>query len=139
MSNENEMKEFEYSQSLADAEAPVPLPKGPYPFEIKKAELKKSKSGNTILNVSCFIEPDNYPVDFTEGHPDGTTLIFGRLVVRDDAQSRYQMRKFLESVGAPLSSKLDPNDLIGRTGTLEVDHDTWEGVLRATIAKILTV
>ena len=129
---------LEYSVDLKNAEAPVPLPVGQYPFEIRGAELKAANAkGNRVLALNLYIAPESYRVDFTEGNPDGTTVTYNRLVFKDDVVSRFQMRKFLEAVGAKLSNKVDPNTLIGLTGTVEIANEEWEGVPRATATKII--
>lgn len=128
---------MEFSSDLSEAEAPPPLPVGEYPATIVKAEIKDSKQGNRYLAIMFRIEPESYPADFIEGNPEGETLSYNRVVLQDTPQGRYRMRKFLESIGGPLSSRVDPNDLMGLTATVGIVHDTWEGEKRAQIAKVL--
>lgn len=128
---------IEYAEDLAEAEAPVPLPKGDYPAEIRSAEKKTSAKGNEYVDVVFFISPDEYPADYTEGNPDGTSLNYGRLNPAPTTQARWGMKKFCESIGATLGRTLDLNDWIGKTAIVSVVHEEWEGVQRAKIGKVL--
>jgi len=136
---ENKMSEasiIEFSEDLSNAEAPAPLPEQDYPFEIRAAEKKQSNKGNDYLALTLFIAPESYPVDFTDGDPDGSSLSYNRVQLEDNQRNRYRLRKFLEAVGAPLSSKIDLNGLVGLTGTVTVKHEEYEGETRAVAAKI---
>lgn len=128
---------MEFSSDLSEAEAPPPLPVGEYPATIVKAEIKDSQKGNKYLALMFRIEPESYPADFIDGNPEGETLAYNRLVLQDTPQGRYRARKFNESVGAPNSTRIDPNEYMGLTATVGIVHDTWEGEKRAQIAKVL--
>jgi uncharacterized protein DUF669 len=128
---------MEFSSDLSTAEAPPPLPVGEYPASIVKAEIKDSAKGNKYLALMFRIEPESYPADFIDGNPEGETLSYNRVVLQDNPQGRYRMRKFLESVGGTLSTRVDPNELMGLTATVGIVHGKWEGETRAEIAKVL--
>jgi hypothetical protein len=133
---DNEPSIIEFSEDISKAEAPTPLPKGDYPAEIRAATRKTSQAGNPYAQVLFFISPESYPADFTEGDPDGQTLGFNRVSLQDTPASRHRLRKFGEAIGAPLGKTLDLNDWVGRTATVTIDHDTYEGETRAQITKV---
>ena len=129
---------MEFSVDLADQEAPPPLPVGQYPAEVMGAVRKTSQtSGNDYAAVSFKISADQYPADFTEGEPDGTTLTYNRVVLEDSARARYRVRKFCEAIVAPLGRSVDLNDWLGMTATVEVVHETYEGEERAVIKSVV--
>lgn len=128
---------IEFDEDISQAEAPVPLPAGDYPAEIRGATRKTSAtSGKEYAATQFFISADSYPADYTEGEPDGTILTFNRVSLENTPASRYRLRTFLESVGAPAGNKIDLNDWVGRTATVTVEHEEYEGVNRAVIKKV---
>jgi len=128
---------IEFDEDIAEAEAPVPLPVGDYPAEVRGAVQKHAnQTGNPYASVSFFISADAYPADYTEGEPDGMLLTFNRVSLQNTPSGRHRLRKFLEAIGAPAGSKIDLNDWVGRTATVTISHDTWEGENRAQIAKV---
>lgn len=128
---------IEFDEDISQAEAPIPLPVGDYPAEIRGATRKTSQtSGKEYAATQFFISPDSYPADFTEGEPDGSILTFNRVSLENTPASRYRLRKFLEAIGAPAGSKIDLNDWVGRTATVTIAHDEYEGVNRAVISKV---
>jgi hypothetical protein len=128
---------IEFSEDISTAEAPTPLPVGEYPAEIRGAVKKQSAAGNDYASVTFFIAPEAYPADFTEGNEDGETLTFNRVSLLDTPAARHRLRKFGEAIGAPLSKKVDLNEWVGRTATVSVQHDTYEGETRAVIGKVV--
>jgi hypothetical protein len=126
----------EFSVSLKDQEQPDPLPIGQYLGVIKGAEIKISQRNTRYCAVSFFISPDQYPADFTDGNPDGMTLVFRRVGLEDNPQARWGTRRFIEAIGGVLSKKLNVTDWIGMEAALEVVHDTYEDVLRPVIARV---
>jgi hypothetical protein len=135
--NMSESSIIEFSEDIANAEAPVPLPAGDYTAEIRAAEVKTSGKGNEYFAVTFFIPPEQYPADYTDGDPDGTTLGYNRLQKRDDTSGRYRVRKFCEAIGAKMGKKIDVNEWIGLTATVAVDNSEWEGEPRAEIKKVV--
>jgi len=128
---------IEFDEDIAEAEAPVPLPVGDYPAEVRGAVQKTAnQSGNPYASVQFFINADAYPADYTEGEPDGMLLTFNRVSLQNTPAGRHRLRKFLEAIGAPAGSKIDLNDWVGRTATVTISHDEWEGETRANIAKV---
>ena len=137
MSESNLPSVIEFDEDIAEAEAPVPLPVGDYPAEVRGAVQKHAnQTGNPYASVSFFISADAYPADYTEGEPDGMLLTFNRVSLQNTPSGRHRLRKFLEAIGAPAGSKIDLNDWVGRTASVTISHDTWEGENRAQIAKV---
>lgn len=128
----------EFSDDLSSAEAPVPLPVRTYAATIRKAEAKVSEKGNRYAAVTLYISTDDYPADYpTENAPDGTTMIFRRVGLDDNAPTRYRLRKFLETIGAPTSARINLSDWIGLSCQVAVKHEEFEGEVRAVVEKVL--
>lgn len=127
---------IEYDVDLDEAEAPVPLPKGDYVGEIRGAEEKISGKGNKYINVTFFFDADQYPADYTEGNPDGTILSYGRLSSENSTRARYQMKKFVESIGGTMGKKIDLNSWLGLSAKCTVVNEDYEGVAQAKISKV---
>ena len=126
-----------YSEDIAEAEPPVPLPVGDYPADIRKVEQKESGAGNMYAAVSFYIKPEDYPADYDASNaPDGTILIYRRVSLEDNPQSRWRMRKFLNAIGATPSRNIDLNDWIGLTAVIGLGRDTWEGEPRAQVERV---
>ena len=134
------MEEFssivDFSIDLNKQEAPEPLPAGEYTGTIRKAEVKESQRGTMYAAVSFHIDAAQYPADFKDGSDDGLTLIFRRVGLEDNPQARYGTKRFIESIGAPLSKKIDVNEWVGMEASLDVVLDTYEGVTRAVIDRV---
>lgn len=129
---------LDFSEDLSNAEAPVPLPKGDYAAEIRAAERKTSATtGNDYVSVTFYIAPEQYPADYTDGDPDGTTLTFNRVSMKDSVAGRYRLRKFIEAIGGKLGKQVDLNDWIGLTAVVTVDHREWEGAQQAEIKTVV--
>jgi hypothetical protein len=128
---------IEYAVDVNDATAPVPLPVGEYPAEIVSAKPATSKTGNAYAEVGFKISADAYPADFTEGDPDGITMIYRRLSLEDNVPGRWRMKKFLSAIGAKSGRTIDLNDWIGLSATVVVSHEEYEGEKRANIAKVV--
>ena len=131
------MSIVEFSEDISKVEAPEPLPVGEYPAQITGAEVKVSQRGTKYAAVSFFINVDDYPADFpVENAPDGVTIVYRRVGMENNPQARFGLKKFLESIGAPMSSRIDVNDWVGLEASVEVDHSEWEGVPRAEITRV---
>lgn len=129
---------IEFAEDISAAEAPPPLPISEYSAEIRAAEAKTSAKGNKYGSVTFFIPPEQYPADFTDGDPDGITLIYNRAPAENKGPAGpYRMRKWCESIGAPMGKTVDMNDWIGCTATISVDHEEYEGEKRAVIKRVV--
>jgi hypothetical protein len=128
---------IEYAVDVNDATAPVPLPVGEYPAEIVSAKAAVSGKGNKYAEVGFRISADAYPADFTDGDPDGTTLVYRRLSLEDSVQGRWRMKKFVAAIGAKGGRQIDLNDWVGLSATVAVSHEEYEGEKRAGINKVV--
>lgn len=126
----------EYSVNLKDQEAPEPLPAGKYLGTIRGTENKMSQRGTLYCEVTFHIEAVQFPVDFKEAPEDGLTLKFRRVGLEDNPASRFGTKRFIQAIGAPLAKKIDTTEWIGHEAMLEVEHDKWEGITRAQIARV---
>lgn len=126
----------EFSIDLNKQEAPEPLPSGKYTGVIRNAEVKESQRGTLYAAVSFHIGADQYPPDFKDGSDEGITLVYRRVGLEDNPQSRYGAKRFIEAIGAPLSKKIDVSEWVGMEAALDVEHDTYEGVTRAVISRV---
>jgi hypothetical protein len=127
---------IEFSIDLSKQEAPEPLPAGKYTGVIRNAEVKESARGTMYCAVSFHIGADQYPADFKDGSDDGLTIVYRRIGLEDNPQARYGTKRFIESIGAPLSKKIDVSGWVGMEAALEVEHDTYEGVTRAVVNRV---
>jgi len=127
----------EFSEDIGEQNPPEPLPVRDYPAQIVSAEVKTSARDTKYAAVGFFINVDDYPADYSvDNGPDGKTIIFRRVGMEDNNQSRYGLKRFLEAIGAPMSTRIDCNDWVGLDATVSVEHDTWEGVTREQIVRV---
>lgn len=129
---------LDYSSDIADAEAPKALPAGDYPAEITAAEVGTSQSsGKPRVDVTFKIDFNSFPADYedAESFADGKLVHF-YVGAADDKASKFRMRKFLESIGAPASTRIDVNDWVGRKATVTIEPDEYEGIERERIRKV---
>ena len=127
---------IQYSINLKDQEAPPPLPAGKYVGAIRDTEVKESQRGTMYCAVSFHIGADQFPPDFEGGSEDGLTLIYRRVGLEDNPQSRFGTKRFIEAIGAPLAKKIDVTEWVGMEASLDVAHDTYEGITRAVIDRV---
>lgn len=122
---------YEFAEDLASAEAPIPLPAGEYRAEVRHIIGKTSKSsGNPMAEVQYVISQEQFPVDFTDGNPDGELLtVYVSLV--DTPRNRYSLRKFHEMHGVAPSRKMNLPDFLGQAVIMRVEHEEFQGVMRA--------
>lgn len=127
-----------FSEDISNAQPPPPLPVGPYPAEIIGAQRRTSAaSGNEYAQIMMRINAEAYPADYIDGDPDGTTLMYNRMVIGDSPQIRHRWRVFMERCGGPLGRTIDLNTLVGLTCTVDITHQEFEGEMRAQIARVL--
>lgn len=126
----------EFSIDLNKQEQPEPLPPGKYTGVIRNAEVRESQRGTMYCAVSFHIGADQYPADYKDGSDDGMTIVFRRVGLEDNPQARFGTKRFIESIGAPLSKKIDVSEWVGLEAALEVGLDTYEGITRAVIERV---
>jgi hypothetical protein len=125
-----------FSVDLGKQEAPEPLPVGDYDAVIRAATVRISQKDTRYAEVMFFISADQYPPDYTEGNPEGTTIAYRRVGLEDHPNARYGCRRFLEAIDAPVGKKINVDDWMGRTARVEVGSDTYEGVTRPVINRV---
>ena len=132
---------FEFSSSVADQEAPPVLPAGTYIANVKHVEAKISAtSGNKYAAVTFHIPPDQFPPDFLDGPADGLTLGYNMVVLEDTPRARYNIKKFCDSIDAPLpTTSLDLTSWLGREAKVVTKVDKWQGEERAQIDRVQKV
>ncbi len=136
--SDNELSSIvEFSSDISKQEAPEPLPTGTYHGVIRQVEVKMSQRDTKYAAVAFHISPDQYPADFKDGNPDGTILTYRRVGLEDNAQARFGTRRFCEAIGAPMSKTIDTSIWLGMEASLEITHEVWEEVKRATIQRVL--
>jgi hypothetical protein len=127
----------EFSSDLSKAEAPEPLPIGEYEANIASTEIKTSQAkGTRYCEVRWSISPDQYPADYSDGNPNGTSILYRRVSLEDNPQARWGTKQFIDAIGAPLGKKIDVNTWVGMDAVVEVDHEFYEGVNRAIVKRV---
>lgn len=129
---------LDFSTDIADAEAPVALPSGDYPAKIVAAELGTSQSsGKKRVDVTFRIAPEDFPADYedAESFADGKD-IHAYVSVEDNKATRFRLKKFCEAIGAPMSSRLDINEWIGKSAVITIEPDEFEGIERERFRKV---
>lgn len=131
---------LEFTENLKDAEAPEPLPKSDYPFTVSGAENGVGTSGKPRIDVTLNIAPEDFPPDYVDAadYPEGKQVHY-YLASEDTKKNRWRIREFATAIGAKLGAKIDVNDWIGKKGTVTVDHDDFEGVMRERAQKITSL
>lgn len=138
--SEQDQTLIEFSEDVASQAAPVPLPVKEYRAVIKSASRHLSQnSGKASVHLMLFVDPAQYPADYIEGNPDGTTLPAYRPSLEDTPQGRYSVRRFCEKVGLPVPSKsLDLNAWVQHEVKIRVKHARDNnGDMRAEVADVV--
>lgn len=128
---------IELDVDIATVEEPQPLPASIYPATIIAAEVKESKKGTLYASVTFQVAAENYPADYVDGNPEGTQLRYMRASFAKTPAAQWQLRKFLQTIGAPMSNRIDVNEWVGLTSSVEVVHEVYEGITRANIKRIV--
>ncbi len=137
MSDQNTNTMMSYSASVADQERPKPLPARQYRAECRAAEFATSAKGKRYAKLSMYIDPTQYPADYVDGNPEGTTLTWGRTSGEDTPTGRYSMKKLHETFGIPVpKTEVDLNQFLGRTVLLTVKHEQYQEEWNANIDKM---
>lgn len=137
MTEANLSSVIEFDVDLSTVEAPKPLPGGIYDATIQNVEPMISRNSNKkMAKVTYNISADQYPADYTDGNPNGTTLT-QYIMLENDVRSKYALKQFCQKIGAPLSNRVDLTTWIGLPAKLEVINDMWEGQPQAHISKVI--
>ena len=129
----------DFSMDLSKQEQPDPMPSGQYTGIIRGAIQRLSARETRYAEVAFFINADQYPADWEDGNPEGTTLFYRRCGLEDNPSARFNARRFIEAIGAPLGKKVNLDDWIGLEAVLDIGPETYEGVKRAVIVKVSAV
>ncbi len=134
---EEVMTIVEFSEDVSEAEAPEPLPAAEYPASIRAAEVKISQKNTRYAAVTFVVVPEDFPADYPiENAPDGKVIVHRRCSLEDNPQSRYMLKNFCDAIGATASKKIDVSEWVGLAATIEIEHDTYEGVTREQIVRV---
>lgn len=127
---------FQFEKDISEQEAPQPLPIGTYRAVIRNVVAAPGKKDPSSYNaeVHFHISPDQYPVDFTEGDPEGTTLRF-YVSLANKAASRFSLKNFLNAIQAPSGREIDLTTWLGLEAMVKVDHEEYEGRPLARIGR----
>lgn len=127
---------IEFEQDIALQEAPQPLPVGVYRAVIRNIEVKPGKKDPSSLNgdVSFFVPADQYPVDFTEGDPEGMTMHYYVSLANKPA-ARFALKGFLQAIQAPMGRSIDVTTWLGLEAMIKVTHEEYEGRMMARIER----
>lgn len=130
---------FEFDKPINEAEAPVPLPAREYRATVKAIEARVSKnSGKPMAAVSYSIPPEQYPVDYTDGDPDGTTLTY-YVQLEQTPRNMYRLRKFCEMHGVVATRTLNLVDFMGTEVIVKVEHEDYQGAPQARVTPVREV
>ncbi|MCI0557500.1 MAG: hypothetical protein MN733_03315 [Nitrososphaera sp.] len=134
-----ELDIIELDQNLEDVEEPDLLPPGWYIGEIQSVEIRPNQAGTGRYFATKFVvPPENFPADYDpENWPDGCALYYNlvRVPRQGDRRAISNVKKFMQKLGLSLStSRIDPNEWIGRRAKLKVVNSEYQGVEREAIA-----
>lgn len=129
---------IDFSEDISEAEAPPALPVGDYPAKIVQAESVISvSSGKRNVKTTWRVMPEDFPADYEGAGEFGEGKDIVQYVgAADEGNARFRMRKFCEAIGAPMSTRLDVNDWIGKSAILTIEHEEFEGVNKERIRKV---
>lgn len=131
---------FSFSEDIGSAKQPEPLPNGKYRASIASVEAKTSQAGNTYADIVVRVEPHAFPADWSEGgnYPEGLALHYRRVTLEDTPQSRFRLRRFVETCNLPkIGRELDLTNWIGRDVIVETKVERGQdGLLYATASAL---
>ena len=82
------------------------------------------------------ISADQYPADYVDGNPNGTTLV-QYLMLSKDQRAKFALKQFCQAIGAPLSNSVDLSTWVGLPAKVEVINEMYEGNLQARLKKVV--
>lgn len=128
---------IEYQDDIANAKAPAPLPVKKYHASIVEAKKMTSQAKGTKYAAVTFLVPaEQYPMDYTDGAPDGTKIVYRRVSCELTPMGIFGMSRFVKAIGAPAGRTINLNDWIGREATIEITHTVYEGQTRHEIKAV---
>lgn len=130
---------IDYSTDVGSQDAPNPLPTGEYTGTVTAAVAKVSTtSGKPNAMFTYSITPEQYPVDYSDGNPDGETMSL-YVSLADLPRPRFKMKKHCEAHGVVASKQIDLNAFIGQEAKLTIVHEAYEGVMQAKIKRVSAI
>ena len=140
MSNEVTVNDniIDFDDDLSTAEAPKPLPEGSYPAQVVGAEIKAGKQdpSQKYVAVTLRVSKEDFPVDYVSGR-EFVDLTYRRLTIAQSPEAKYAFKSFKEALGLDTKGgKVDIQEFIGNTASIEIKHEEWQGNLRANIAAV---
>lgn len=127
---------FQFEQDISLQEAPQPIPIGAYRGVIRNVVAAPGKKNPEYFNaeVMFHISPDQYPVDYVEGDPEGTTMR-QYVSLANKPAARYALKQFLQAIQAPMGREIDLTAWLGLEAMIRVDHEEYEGRMLARIGR----
>lgn len=132
---------LEFQSDVTEVEAPKALPASDYPAEITAAEVEFSRTSNRRqVKVTFRIKPEDFPADYedAESFADGKDINHW-VPAESDRASMFRLRRFIEAIGAPGGTSLDVNEWIGKTASVSIEPNEFEGIERERIRKVEAV
>lgn len=124
----NEMEEYE------------PLPNGPYPSEIRTAEMKtsdKQPGGYFVLGLR--VDPEDFPADYDpENNPEGATLTYARVQVPDPKNRRTvgPFKALMKAMNLEITDEIDLDEWIGVRVNALVSTQHYQGQMVNNVESI---
>ncbi|CAB4163250.1 hypothetical protein UFOVP810_9 [uncultured Caudovirales phage] len=130
---------YEFSTNVADAKPPQPLPTGEYRATVRGIEPAVSKSsGNQMAVISYFVSPDQYPADYVDGNPEGTTSNFYLSLV-DNPRNIWLLKQMCEMHGVVASKRINLTEFMGQDVVVSVSHEDYQGMPQARFRPVRAV
>ena len=130
---------YEFTTNIADAAEPVPLPEREYRGSVRGASIEESKtSGNPMLVLTYTIGADQFPPDYTDGNPDGETLITYNSL-KETPRNRWNLKRLCEMHGVAAGRRLVATDFIGQEVILNISHEEYQGAKQARARAVRAV
>lgn len=140
MPTDAEMGIIELDGNLDETPEPELLPAAFYDAEVADVQVRQNQKGTgSYFSVKFMISPDSYPADYdVDNWPDGLPLYYNllRVPTSSDRRAKLNIKRFMETLGLPTDvNVIDPTTWIGRPARIKVEHSTYEGVTRESIAR----
>lgn len=130
---------YEYSTNISDAKPPQPLPTGEYRATVRSIEGAISKnSGKPMAVITYFVSPDQYPADYQDGNPEGTTSNF-YMSLEETPRNIWQLRQMCEMHGVVASKRLNLTEFMGQDVIVNVTHEEYQGLPQARFRPVRSV
>lgn len=130
---------YEFSTNVGDAKPPQPLPTGEYRATVRSIEPAISKSsGKPMAVLAYFVSPDQYPADYTDGNPEGTTSNV-YMSLEDSPRNIWQLKQMCEMHGVVASKRINLTEFMGQDVIVNVTHEEYQGLPQARFRPVRSV